>query len=286
MMTAFNQLMDYIENNLNEELTDSIISQTTGLSPYHFRKMFLFMTGMTLNHYIKQRRFSIANQELISGQTVTDTAFKLGYQSVEGFSRTFKEWSGYLPSEVKETHSLKNFSKLNCAINIQGGNTMNVKIETKPAFHLIGVTKRVAIQFEGENQQIIELAKTISPEQRESLQTYNDLYPHQVINASYDFDEGRLDETGKLTHMIGFVSEKETIHPDFSQVTVPSQKWAIFTCKGTFPETLQSTWKKIYSEWLPANPYELVEAPEISFSNYAEPIESRSSEIWLAVKEK
>lgn len=205
----------------------------------------MFMTGITLNNYIRQRRFSIANQDLISGQTVTDTAFKLGYQSIVGFSRSFKVWSGYLPSEIKEKQSLKNFSKLTCSINIQGGDIMDVKIETKPAFNLVGVTKRVVIQFEGENQQVIELAKTITPEKRGLLQEYNDLYPYQVVNSSYDFDEGRFDESGNLPHMIGFLTEKVTNNKDFSQVSVPSHTWAIFTCKGAFPEILQSTWENI-----------------------------------------
>lgn len=284
MMQSFNRMTDYIERHLNDELTDALIVQVTGISAFHFRKTFLFMTGITLNHYVKQRRFSIANQDLIAGETVTDTAFKFGYQSIEGFSRSFKEWSGYLPSEVKEKQLLKHYSKLTCSITIQGGETMDVKIETKPAFNLVGVTKRVAMQFEGENQQIIELAKTITVEQREQLQQYNDLYPHQVINASYDFDEGRLNGTGELTHMIGFVSEKEAKQAEFSTVKVPSHTWAVFTCKGAFPEVLQATWAKIYSEWLPSNPYELVNEPEISFSNYAEPMASRTCEIWLAVK--
>jgi AraC family transcriptional regulator len=49
------------------------------------------MAGMSLNEYIKNRRLSVANVELINGAQVTGIAYKYGYQSIEGFSRAFRE---------------------------------------------------------------------------------------------------------------------------------------------------------------------------------------------------
>jgi AraC-like DNA-binding protein len=36
-------------------------------------------------------------------------AFKYGYQSIEGFSRAFRDWSGQAPSEVMKTQIQKIF---------------------------------------------------------------------------------------------------------------------------------------------------------------------------------
>lgn len=40
---------------------------------------------------------------------MTDVAFKYGYQSIEGFSRAFRDWSGQAPSEVMKTQIQKRF---------------------------------------------------------------------------------------------------------------------------------------------------------------------------------
>src|SRR5699024_11254119 len=89
--------------------------------------------------------------------------------------------------------------------------------------------------------------------------------PHQVVNASHNFDEGRMEEKGSLDHIIGFLTTEESGFDKLDVVEVPALTWAIFSSKGAFPETMQETWAKIASEWLPSSDYELVEAPEISF---------------------
>ncbi|MFL2136088.1 hypothetical protein ACEN33_06600 [Ruoffia sp. FAM 24228] len=46
---------------------------------------------------------------------------------------------------------------------------------------------------------------------------------------------------------------------------------------------MQDTWEKIYSEWLPSSKIELVEAPEITFTQFDRSQDNVYSEIWLAV---
>jgi AraC family transcriptional regulator len=286
MLQEFNKLMDYIETHLTEEITGKDISKIVGLSDYHFKRMFSYMAGMSLNEYIKNRRLSVANVELINGAKVTDIAYKYGYQSLEGFSRAFREWSGFLPSEVTKNKIQKSFPKYSFFIDIKGGKSMEFKIEKKDRFNIVGVSKRVPIQFEGENTSIIELAKSITEQQRNEMHQLADLYPNQVLNVSYDFDDGYLEEKGCLTHMIGFATTKDNPFDDLEQITVEESLWAIFPNQGPFPATLQETTAKIYSEWLPSSEYELVELPGISFTKYTGSTDNVYSEIWVAVKKK
>ncbi|WP_430596559.1 AraC family transcriptional regulator [Enterococcus sp. DIV0175] len=286
MIQNLNKLIDYIEENLTGELSLTEIAQQMGISDYHLKRTFSFVAGMTLTEYVKNRRLALANQDLISGKKVTEVAFSYGYQTVEGFSRAFREWSGYLPSEIRKIGIQKSFLKLSFYIEVRGGISMEFKIEKKAPFRLVGVSKRVPIQFEGENQRIVELAQSITEKQREEMHQLGDLYPHQVVNASYHFDEGRLAETGSLTHMIGFLTSKENIFSDLEQITVPEHTWAIFPNRGKFPEVLQETMALIFSEWLPSSEYQLVEAPEISFTSWTKDQENLASEIWLAVTKK
>lgn len=286
MIQELNRLMTYIEERLTKEISLAEAAKTMGLSEYHLKRTFSFIAGISLVEYVRNRRLALANSDLIKGESVTEVAFKYGYQSVEGFSRAFREWSGFLPSEIIKNQFQKSFPPLSFYINVKGGVSMDFKIEEKPTFNLVGVSKRVPIQFEGTNKVVQELAQSMREKQRTEMRKLGNMYPNQVLNASYGFDEGRMEETGELTHFIGFATTQENIFDDLEQLPIAKHKWAIFPNKGPFPQTLQDTWGKIYSEWLPSSNYELVQAPEISFTNYDEGLESCYSEIWVAVKEK
>ena len=283
MLANLNQAMDYIEEHLTEEVSFDELAKKTGISVYHFKRTFSFMAGMSLAEYIKKRRLAEANLALLAGEKVTDVAFKYGYQSIEGFSRAFRDWSGQAPSEVMKTQIQKTFPKFSFYIDIKGGQSMDVKLIEKPAFQIVGVSQKVPLQYQGENQAIMELAQRITPQQRAEMHTFDDVYPHQVVNASFDFQEGRTTEGGEMTHMIGFATLQENIYEDLEQLSVPAHTWAVFPNEGPFPQTLQETWARIFSEWLPSSGYQVVAAPEISFTQYQGPAEAKYSEIWLAV---
>ena len=54
MLEGLNRVIDYIEEHLTEEaLPPEVIAECAGVSDYHFRKIFFYLTGMTLNEYIK-----------------------------------------------------------------------------------------------------------------------------------------------------------------------------------------------------------------------------------------
>lgn len=287
MLRRMNEAMDYIDSHITEELDETKIEQITGTSIYHFRRLFSLLAGVTLGEYIRNRKLSNATFDLLhEGMSVTEVAFKYGYESVDGFSRAFKQWAGISPSEVNQEVNLKAFPKLSFQLTIQGGTDMDYRIEDKDAFKIVGVSKRVPLQFEDENQDIIKLAQSITEEQRVKMRSFANVEPFQVVNASYNFDENRMEEKGSLDHMIGVMTTIESDFKGFDVVEVPALTWAKFSCRGEFPKVMQETWGKIFSEWLPSSNYELVEAPEISFTKDLSDLDNVYSEIWVAVKKK
>ena len=284
-MKELNRLIDYIEEHLTSDIQLSEVAKQSGISEYHLKRTFSFVAGITLSEYIKNRRLACANVDLVNGASATVTAFAYGYQTLEGFSRAFRDWSGYLPSEVKKSGVCKSYPKLTFHLEIKGGNSMDYRIEEKGTFAIVGVSKRVPIQFVGVNSSIVELAKAITEEQKEEMHRLGDLAPNQVVNASFQFDEGRLEEKGALTHMIGFLTSKLDECKGLEQRIIPGHTWAIFPNQGSFPEVLQTTMANIFSEWLPNSGYELVEAPEISFTKWLDQGEAYS-EVWIAVTKR
>lgn len=287
MLRELNRVMDYIEEHLMDELTLEEIAEYAGVSDYHFRKIFFYLAGVTLNEYIKNRKLSDANKELLRGEKVTDVAFKYGYQSVDGLTRAFKKWSGFLPSDALKKGRSKTFPKLTFVITVKGGIAMECRIEEKPAFNLVGVSKRVPMQFEGVNNEIVELAKGITEEQRKELRSLQDMEPYEIVNASYDADAHFVKEEGYLTHLIGIVTTKDNVSDQLEKVKVNACTWAIFPNEGPFPSTLQDTMAKTYSEWLPSSDYEVIHAPTFSFTKMNPQKHGYAySEVWLPVRSK
>lgn len=284
MLQKLNQAIDYIEEHLTDELPLEVISGHVGVSDYHFRTVFFYLAGMTLSEYIKNRRLSEAGKDLLRGEKVTDIAYKYGYQSMDGFARAFKKWSGILPSDIGKKMMSKSFPKLSFIITVKGGNTMDYRIEDKPAFYLAGVCRRVPMQFEGVNNAIVELAMSITQEQRDEMHALQNMEPYQIVNASYNADAGFIREEGELTHLIGVLTTEEKVSGRLEKVPVAACTWAVFPNEGPFPSTLQTTMARIYSEWLPASDYEVLDMPAFSFTKMDETRKDYAySEVWTPV---
>lgn len=287
MLKELNLVIDYIEDHLTDDLSLEKIAEYAGISDYHFRKIFFYLSGMTLSEYVKNRKLSAANQDLLRGEKVTDVAFKYGYQSVDGFTRAFKKWSGFLPSDVFKKGMSLSFPKLSFVITVKGGTAMEFKIEEKPAFHLVGVSQRVPMQFEGVNKEIVKLAKSITDEQKIEMHALQNIEPYEIVNASFDADYHFLKEEGYLTHLIGVLTTKEEVSDQLEKVPVEACTWAIFPNEGPFPSTLQETMAKTYAEWLPSSDYEVINAPHFSFTKMDKHKKDYAySEVWIPVRKK
>jgi len=288
MLKALNHVIDYIEDHLiDDDLSLEIISEYAGVSDYHFRKIFFYLSGLTLSEYIKNRKLSEASMDLLNGEKVTEVALKYGYQSMDGFSRAFKKWSGFLPSDVIKTGVSKSFPKLSFVIHVKGGVNMEFRIEDKPAFNLVGVSKRVPMQFEGVNNEIVKLAEKITDKQREEMHSLQNIEPYEIVNASYEVDAKFLKEEGYLTHLIGVLTTENQISDLLEKVPVDAYTWAIFPNEGPFPSTLQETMAKVYSEWLPSSNYEVINAPAFSFTKMDKDKNDYAySEVWIPVRKR
>jgi AraC family transcriptional regulator len=287
MLQELNRAIDYIEEHLSDELPLEAIAGHVGVSDYHFRTVFFYLAGMTLSEYVKNRRLSEANRSLLAGEKVTDVAYQYGYQSMDGFARAFKKWSGFLPSDAGRKRISKSFPKLSFIITVKGGNTMECRIVEKPAFYLVGVSGRVPMQFKGVNNAIVELAMSITEEQRKEMHALQNMEPREVINASYDAEAGFLREEGNLTHLIGVLTTREDVSDQLEKVPVEACTWAVFPNEGPFPSALQDTMARVYSEWLPASDYEVINVPSFSFTKMdAKRKDYAYCEVWTPVRKK
>ena len=132
-ITGMQKAIDYIEENLTEEIDYEKVAEKSYSSSYHFQRVFGILCGYTLGEYIRLRRLSLAGAELASGkEKVIDIALKYGYDSPDSFAKAFQKFHGITPSQARADGSkLKSFSRLSIKILLEGGSTMNYRIEEK-----------------------------------------------------------------------------------------------------------------------------------------------------------
>jgi len=83
---------------------------------------------MTLGDYIRNRRLSLAGQELLNQESkLLDVATKYQYETQESFSKAFLRFHEVNPSDVQRRNGTpKVFHPLTITINIQGGIDMSI----------------------------------------------------------------------------------------------------------------------------------------------------------------
>lgn len=107
--------------------------------------------------------------------------------------------------------------------------------------------------------------------------------PLGILQASTNFSEGRMEEKGGLDHYIG-VATTEKCPDNLTQLEIRTSTWVVFESVGPFPDTLQDTWGRIYSEWFPSSNYELAEGPEILWNEDKDTTSPTfKSEIWIPI---
>ena len=100
--------IDYIEDNLDKEISYDEAARIACCSPYYFQRVFSYVSGVSLAEYIRRRKMTQAAFELQrTDSRVIDVALKYGYSSPTSFNRAFqyesaKEGYGRVSDEISE----------------------------------------------------------------------------------------------------------------------------------------------------------------------------------------
>ena len=296
-ITGMQKAIDYIEANLTEEIDYEKVAVESFSSSYHFQRVFSILCGYTLGEYIRLRRLSLAGAELASGKKkVIDVALKYGYDSPDSFAKAFQKFHGITPSQARADGSmLKSFSRLSIKISLEGGSTMNYRIEEKDEMILTGYKRR----FSGIPGERMEQEKEMYVKTR----------PYQYILQGLSGDVIKnfdiitnIDDEGYDFYIASQLSEycRNNLNKDgilgeefakyYENVVIPKCTYAIFeTERCAYPTmTFLNLRRKIASEWLPNSGYQLKNAPELVVTHWfeGEKRNLRYRELWIPIEKK
>lgn len=97
------QVFNYVEKNYTRPLTLREVSAVANFSVYHFTRFFKEITGLTFLQYLNSYRIAKAVKYLAqTADSITEVAFKSGFDSIKTFNRVFKQLKGCSPTQYRK----------------------------------------------------------------------------------------------------------------------------------------------------------------------------------------
>jgi AraC-type DNA-binding domain-containing proteins len=263
-LTRITKAVEYIEDNLDDEINEAVLSKITCCSMHQFGRVFSYVCDMSLAEYIRRRRMTLAAVDLQNGEKVIDTAFKYGYNSSDSFTKAFIALHGITPREAAKGATVNYYPRITFHITIKGDASMNYRIVEKEAFKLVGLISEINEDMKPmqSEQTIIVISpdEEISDNFKKFLGAPNsdgykliNIFPNNANLCRAPLWRAGITQTtddGKLVLFVG-VEADDGNYDDSWSWNVPGGTWAVFMVKGKLqyhPDDLnQHIYKEIYN---------------------------------------
>lgn len=99
-------IYEFIQENYSSKITLSEVSELINMSPVSFNRFIKKRTGKTFVEYVNDTRIGFASRWLIEEKlSITEIAYKCGFNNIANFNRIFKKNKKCTPSHYREEFS-------------------------------------------------------------------------------------------------------------------------------------------------------------------------------------
>ncbi len=263
--------IDYIEDNLAQDINYERVARQVGMSSFYFHRIFSAVVGISPAEYIRNRRLTCAADELTSSKdNILDIAIKYYFGSNESFTRAFTKFHGISPKKAKlKGTKLKSFSKINLSLTIEGGSIMDYRIEKKEKFKILAIVR--AFNLQTSKEEIPEFWTELK--EKGELKELSKDYTKKTIGIC--LGENGIEE---FKYGIGIeLEDDEKSMKDTEIIEVPESLWVVFKCKGQEPKDINELWQRIYKEYFVTSEYK--QNMDLDFELY----DREDTEIWIPI---
>lgn len=293
-IAALQQAITYMEEHLMEEINYEDVAEQVHTSSYEFHRAFSFLSGMTANTYIRNRRLSLAGREIVeTNAKITDIALKYGYDTPESFTKAFTRFHGIAPKFAREESAkLVLFNPLVIKLTVEGGKSMDYRIVQTKEQKFIALVRNFRNEiindeenhdipdFWGEchSKNLVEPIRNLRPEGKRDL--FGLCSPTKEGEDTFQYGIGVLidEETTEL-------DSNEMEKKGYSIWDVKPGTYVVFDCIGEDGDCISDTWAKFYKEFLPQMGYEAEETTDCEIY-YEKGRKGLFCELWIPVRKK
>ena len=250
-LTQVQKGIEYIEANLDEEISLHDVAKQAGISQWHFQRIFKALTNETLKTYIRSRRLSIAFEKLLTtDKKIIDISISAGFESQESFTRAFKKAFDMTPNEARKVGN-KNLFLNKVQFDAEYLRHINInlsltpEIVTQERMQLVGV-KTEFYSVDSEKNNMADKLPLLWDEfvpRMEEIQ-------HKVSGLAYGVIQQTKEKTDLLEYYAAVeVSDINDLPEGMVSVEIPVSTYAKFTHKGNVA-SINNTVNYVYSSWL------------------------------------
>jgi len=246
-----NQVIEYIEFHLDENLDLSSLAAKSALSKYHFHRIFKALLGEPPLNYVERRRIIRAAHHLLnSNKRIIDIAFDVGFGSHESFTKKFKKWFLLTPSQFRKAkpnirfETMARLGPLDLRLS-QGTAKPNPAIIHKYTFSICGYV------YSGNDTRAIHplWEKLWTKFNHENIAENNGPF----FGACFHDVDMRNNEVFEYYAGVEYGHSTE-VPKGFKAIEIPENNYAVFTHRGPI-EMIERTYNQIYGNWLPFSEY-------------------------------
>lgn len=281
-----------MEEHIDEDINYADVAKSIHMSSYNFHRTFSFIAGMTANEYIRNRRLTLAAQELqTTDLSVIDAAYKYGYESPESFSKAFSRFHGSTPKQAKKPGAkLHLFNPLVIKITMEGGSIMDYRMEHREPQQFVAMVRAFSNEIinddndhsipdfwtECYDKNLVEPMKQLRKEGKRDV--YGLCSPTKENETHFDYGIGVIIDED--TDPAGV---KKLLDNGYSLWESAAADYAVFQCLGTDGDCIGEMWSKFYKEFSPQTGY--VQTDDTDYEIYFEKgKEGLFCELWIPVK--
>lgn len=275
--------IDYIEGNLDSDISYEEASRIACCSTYYFQRMFSYIAGISLAEYIRRRRMSAAAFDLqTSNIKIMDVAMKYGYKSPTAFNRAFQNVHGVNPTAARIRGTMLNaYPRIRFSISVTGSEGMRYRVEEKKPFRIVGI--RIPLKEDSEyNFKIVP-------------QFWNEILDTPIFDKICKLAKSDFQNVLGISSYINpqniyyyiAASTDEPVSQEMVELEIPEATWVVFEGDGPFKESVPTIFKSFLTKWLPFSGYEYANLPDIEvYPINRENLKESHVEVWIAVKKK
>jgi AraC-like DNA-binding protein len=86
------------------------LCNSAGISRFYFCRLFKLVWGISPYQYMKQKKLELARKEIVSGKSIAEVGFIVGFSDAAAFSKSFRQFYGYNPGNLKKMKGISEFT--------------------------------------------------------------------------------------------------------------------------------------------------------------------------------
>jgi len=243
-----NKVVQHIENNLSADINIKELATLAFYSEFYFHRVFRSYIGESVYAYRKRLLLERAIKLLLyTNDSITEIAFKSGYDNQASFNKAFKNLYAYTPSQVRKQ------SVVIQPLKIELRQNMTIKPEIKTIDNINVISARETGSY-----------PEAAPKAWGRIMKFaygNRLMNKDIRSIGISHDDPSVTSPEQIRYDACVDIDADLKNPAFKnndnleKKTIAAGKYAMFLHKGSYENFAQS-YAYIFNEWLPESNYQ------------------------------